>query len=590
MVPTTEIKSYQPVYYHNERYRQQNINHGPKYNLFSYMTDYQLNFDEKFTSNENSFYHRFAKSVGLLEKKKQMEQLVAQKKKREVKKRKQIDRAIESKTTTQIIRDATESTTKSNMSTDTIRQENEGNVTKATNQEDSNYSFSEFFEKGSTTEPVQVAEPLPDYIPLASSDTANDSFTLPRNIEGEKTDAKIYLTKPHAKILLGPAGSTFLKEASASYGLELSISFQRVGNVLLANGSSKNQDSFHNELVKFLNDASHPNEQLKQINNVPKSTEKTIRYIVEHLQLLTRSYENVKNMFRRYQHFEQQGTNVKTCDKIRRTLNIILFGQFGMREGREHLNKLQINLRTLKSNQNVNVSLAVRDEINQHIRYIFTSYDHANYADIMNEYDELRKNQKLVKISPESLELPPESSYKNIAMQDKDKSFVSDVSFSVSRDLSLCSDPNSSLDAADTSGDLILNISDQPIHSSRSFEEYVEKSESKLQLSKHRPMDNFPNHHSTPKPREPSTKKSKIYHLLNDCGQLVNVMNNPSITAKFERISNQTRDGNMSKANYRTLQGIHSILKGKLQRKLQLKKKLATTLWCRDKQILLSAE
>ncbi|XP_055629463.1 uncharacterized protein LOC129770567 [Toxorhynchites rutilus septentrionalis] len=577
LVPTTEVKSYQPVYYQNERYRQQNVNDGAKYNLFSYMTDYQLNFDEKFTMNENSFYHRFAKSVGLLEKKKRIEQKLAQKKKRESKKRKQVDRATELESSTQIVHDATVLGNELDTSAINTTQGNEGDAVKATNQEDSNYSFSEFYEKCPTGESTLIAEPLPDFIPLVSNDTANDSFAPPANVREQITHAKIYLTKAHAKILLGPTGSTFLKEASTNYDLKLRISFQSVGNVLSANGSPKNQDSFHNELVRFLNDASHSNEQLKQINNVPKSTEKTIRYIVEHLQLLTRSYGNVNVMFKRYQHFEQQGANVKTCDKIRRTLNIILFGQFGMREGRDHLDRLQDNLRALRNNQNVNVSLADRDEINEHIRYIFTSYDHANYTDIINEYAELRKSKKLIKIDPENLELPPDSPSKNIETQDKDRSYASDVSFSVSKDLSFCSDPNSTLDGTDTLDDLILNVSEQLIDSDKSFAEYAEKSEfNRKDMDNCRPKEAYPNHQSTPKSKEHTPKQGKVLHLLKECRRMLDVLNITSITEKFERICDQSCDGSISKANFRTLQGIHLILKGKLQRKMQHKKKQAT--------------
>lgn len=434
-----------------------------------------------------------------------------------------------------------------------VAKEAEGKSVSSAVNEDSNYSFSEFYEDRASMPPALPSEPMPDFIPLTSDESANHAFAVPATVE-QNTEAKIFLTKPHAKILLGPNGANFLKDASAKFTLNLSIAFQPVGNVLLANGLSKNQDNFHNELVKFLNSASHQNEQIKQINNVPKGTEKTIRYIIEHLQLLTRSYENVKNMFRRYQQCEQQGANQKTCDKVRRNLNIILFGQFGMRQGRDHLNQLQSNLQDLKTTQNPIVSLATRDEINQHIRYIFTSYDHADYEDIMQEYDVLRKSQKLNKIKPEDLNLtlPP------IATADS-KDSTNDDSFSVSKELNFD-------DSSTISNDLILNTSDQLIDSDVPKKQEQEEKPSPTE-------DETANSPESP-PKLAATKphkQSKIEFLLSDCRQMVKTLDNKPITAKFDAIYEQTREGHVSKANYRTLMGIHAILKSKLYRKKKKK-------------------
>ncbi|XP_058838609.1 uncharacterized protein LOC131694158 [Topomyia yanbarensis] len=559
LVPTTEVKNYQPVYYINERYRQQDEKNEQKFNMFSDMADYRLNFDGKFAMNEKSFYNRFAKSVGLLDKKKRREERLARRMRREARKRKQA-----AETTTgdgKVVCNEESKDADPSTKAKEVAQESTGDPTK-TAKEDSNYSFSEFFEESPVTSQPHAQEPLPDYIPLTSSETPSSS-TLVCSAE-QNSDAKIYLTKPHAKILLGPNGAAFLKDASAKFTLKLSVSFQSVGNVLMVNGSSIAQDNFHNELVKYLNDASHQNEQLKNINNVPKLTEKTIIYIVEHLQLLTRPYLNVKNIFNRYQNFDG---NAKTADKIRRTLNIVLFGQFGMREGRDHLNKLQLNLKELRNSQDLNVSMSVRNEINQHIRYIFTGYDHANYGDIVNEYEELRRKQKLIKVRPEDLDLPQISPTKNRHMSDNDESKGID-------------EHNRSMNFLDyIDDDLILNTSDQLIESNNSelIGGYEQRKSNQPRTNPNESSSSSSvsssNQQQTPKTKGNSSKQQKIDTLLSECHHMVKLLDNGPITAKFDRIVCQAREGHMSKANYRTLLGIHSILKSKLGRRLQSRKK-----------------
>lgn len=511
------------------------------------MTDYRLNFDESFAANENSFYYRFAKSVGIVEEKKRHEEKIARKLKRAAKKQKTVD-GTQSEPV--VIDD------------DSMKADGHPSSSKAVTphgkavNEDSNYSFSEYYEDKAANLP-QSSDHLPDYIPLVSAETS---------VQKLRTDAKIFLTKPHAKILLGPIGATFLKDASSKFALKVSISFQSVGNVLMASGSSADQDNFHNELVKFLNNASHQNEQLKLINNVPKATEKTIRYITEHLLLLTRSYGNARILFNRYQHFEEQGANAKTCDKIRRTLNIILFGQYGMRAGREHLTKLQSNLKNLQNTQDVNLSVDFRDEINQHIRYIFTSFDHSNYEDILKEFDKLRKTKKLQKIKAGDLNLPSLSPIKG---SDTTENFAEDT-FNEFKDLNFA-EPNTAADfLSSLDEDLILNTSDQLIDPRKTPADSDEQSDSGQSKSDSPPASSLPN----PSPRvKHSSKKHRVDTLLEECSHMVKMLNSVPITGKFERICSQTRHGHLSNANYRSLRGIHTVLRGKLNRKLSFRKK-----------------
>ncbi|XP_053683783.1 uncharacterized protein LOC128733932 [Sabethes cyaneus] len=552
LVPTTEVKSYQPMYNINEFRQQRNPNSGQKFNMFGDLTDYQLNFDSSFAMNDKSFYNRFVKSVGLFEKKKQREEIMSRKIQRERRKRKQAAKNVVAEQDPLKEIDATIEEAVMETNTNSASKD----VTEKLAREDSNYSFSEFFEDASSTQTPQRMKSPADFIPLTSS-IVTPLEPLTAEIEPRKTNAKIFLTKQHAKVLLGPNGTAFLKDASEKFALQLSVLFQSVGNVLLVNGLSKDQDNFHNELVKFLNDGSHQNDQLMHINNVPKLTEKTILYIVEHLRLLTRPYENVKSMFRRYQHFEEQGGSAKTADKIRRNLNIILFGQFGLRKGRDHLNKLQVNLKALRNSQEINVSMDIRNEINQHIRYIFTAYDHADYADILNEFEDLRKSQKLNKIKTEDLDLLPLPSSKNVLSADKD---IADESYNSTKGLNY--EDNSFVEQSHNE-DLILNISNQLIAlpnletSTNEFKQSAAAIESAA-------LATIRQQHATPKSSKLSFKKQKVESLLSECRWMVQQLDCPPMKLKFDRICCQTQEGEMSRANFRTLLKIRSILKNKL--------------------------
>ncbi|XP_062543779.1 uncharacterized protein LOC134211154 [Armigeres subalbatus] len=549
LVPTTEIKSYQPVYQMNERVQQQSLNNGAKFNLFSNLTHYQLNFDESFAANEKSFYYRFAKSVGIVEEKKRKAEKLSRKLRKEARKQKntEVGRNINTFTDETVVIDDDSTGFSAQGKEDSPQSNINGNQTKPTN-EDSNYSFSEFYEDESANLP-QPSEPMPDFIPLVSTETSINTAATVQQF----TDAKIFLTKPHAKILLGPIGAAFLKDASSKFSLKVSILFQTVGNVLLANGQSADQDNFHNELVKFLNNASHQNEQLKLINNVPKATEKIIRFITDHLLLLTRPYENAKVLFKRYQHFEGQGANAKTCDKIRRTLNIILFGQYGLRAGREHLTKLQNNLNELQNTAEANASSDFRDEINQHIRYIFTSFDHANYEDIINEFDMLRKNRKLNKITREQLNLP------KLMVQKP-----ANDSFNLSKDLDFEVDGNTSQINSTIDEDLILNTSDQLIDLARSPVNFDDQSyEDSNRLMVNPLLNTAPIHQK----KHITKKMQHVGMLVEESRHMVQMLNNAAITEKFERISSRIRNGRLSKTDYRMLKKINLLLRNKLNRK-----------------------
>ncbi|KAL9699314.1 hypothetical protein quinque_002755 [Culex quinquefasciatus] len=250
------------------------------------------------------------------------------------------------------------------------------------------------------------------------------------------TEAKIFPTKPHAKVCSGPHGANFLRRCVREFTLKLSIA-----------------DNFHNDLVKFLNSASHQNEQIKQINN--------------------------------------------------------------------------------------------------HIRYIFTSYDHADYEDIMQEYDALRKSQKLSKVKPEDLNLtlPHQAERPHLRRQQRSRR---------SRRLVVQRVQRVQLRR------LLTPKRPDPLNTSDSTDR---RRWARTWNTRRRETKKTPPAAAGRDPRQwrrfvsgsvVQTVQGRVSaERLPPDGE---VLDNKPITAKFDLIYEQTRR-NVSKANYRTLMGIHGIPK-----------------------------
>lgn len=112
---------------------------------------------------------------------------------------------------------------------------------------------------------------------------------------------------------------------------------------------------------------------------------------------LTIIYSKQIGLFHRIRKFEQNPSkgNIKMINRLRKQLNMVLFGRYGFAEGKTHLNALQEHMRSIVYSNQPNVSMEMRKQMAEHIDYIFSSIDHENYESIIEHYIELRKEKCL---------------------------------------------------------------------------------------------------------------------------------------------------------------------------------------------------
>lgn len=284
---------------------------------------------------------------------------------------------------------------------------------------DSNYSFSDYFAKHQElsipkTTAARIAEPdetvkMPDFIPIGHDD---DDMVLPNTQDmiepiqsmekdnpSKYTEAKIFLTKDHSKYLLTRTGGTFLTETYTKHNVIVRMEWRSIGNILVVQGKPSAQDSFHADLIAYCTSAENQMRKKQEISQqVPKNRLTLIRFLKDQISQLEKPLAYAKEVFVRMKINEQQRskTGTKNADKARKTLNMILFGQTGLRDGAMHLTALQSNLRCLIENETKEViSNVFRNEVFQHYKYIFSSFSHDNYAELVREYEKLRKNKQL---------------------------------------------------------------------------------------------------------------------------------------------------------------------------------------------------
>ncbi|XP_058121243.1 uncharacterized protein LOC131294600 [Anopheles ziemanni] len=451
-LPTIHIKSYLPAYRgyqpHNER-SQSEPEAGPRYNLFSdQANECELNLHD-LAENPNGFYYRFVKSSGLIEKQqlRMNQEREAQFKvishlqeqnhqqhqchQQEQQQQPQHDQEQRIEDSRPIFHESlNEFKTQQQNAPEQFQNEKIPiDVQSAMQTEDSNYSFSvlaeeaELVEKNNAPqEPVETnlqldhpdvssvesglqtesvaASSMPDFIPLSSepSPPAHPATPADATESSDVTDGKVYLTKQHAKALLSDRGSIFVKEAAEKHSLKLSITFESVGNVLLICGTPNAQDLFHTELVHFLGqgDADTVNKALIAQNAIPRKVRKALYYVTEKLLQLTNAYGDVKALFSAY---ESAKPNDKKAQKLRCQLNMVLFGQFGLREGKKHLGTLRHHVLQMMNSKDTLLDPNHRNVIWEACMYIFSTYDHTEYKELVNEYEELRRTSQLHKFS-----------------------------------------------------------------------------------------------------------------------------------------------------------------------------------------------
>lgn len=294
----------------------------------------------------------------------------------------------------------------------------------AHNDSDSNYSFSEYFNQQPATSKPSESTALPDFIPIDSDNTDgdrdNDSLTpnddddemlTPSPIDvttaaaaanddaGQYSEAKIYLSKDHSKYLMTRNGTAFLNETYNKHGVKLRMEWCSIGNILIVCGRPTAQDNFHADLLAYCTRTEDEMRKKQEISQqVPKNRQTLIRFIKDQITQLERPLGNVRDCFQRLLDAEKQRSKAGTrnADKARKTLNMILLGQTGLRDGAMHLTALQSNLRCLVETETKDlISSVFRNEVFQHFKYIFSSVSHDNYAEMVRDYEAMRKAGRL---------------------------------------------------------------------------------------------------------------------------------------------------------------------------------------------------
>lgn len=262
-------------------------------------------------------------------------------------------------------------------------------------------------------EDVSTSSVLPDFIPLSpdepekyeparSPSPISADSTTNTNETNEKSDATIHLTKDHCKKLLSEKGNQFLRDSEQRYNVAVRLEWRQYGNVLIVNGMASNQQTFHNILKNFF-ESSENAHKLSLSTNLPKNRDALIQYVRSQVALLDSPMCNVKQMadvqglFHRIRQNERNPSkaNTKQNLRLRKHLNMVLFGRYGFAEGKSHLAALQDCLRHIVNGSSLNVSMDIRQKIGEHMAYIFSGDDHKNYEDMIDHYNQMRRDRTL---------------------------------------------------------------------------------------------------------------------------------------------------------------------------------------------------
>lgn len=264
-------------------------------------------------------------------------------------------------------------------------------------------------EQSKNAEPIssETHAILPDFIPLHTNKPENyqpvrspTPETTAEEIDEKECDATIYLTEDHCNSLVAKSGREFLTKSESNFNVSIRMEWKKVGNVLLIHGFPRDQAKFHEALITFF--AMKPSVSCLT-NSAPKKREALINYIREHIIQLDgaicdpEQMPDVVTLYKQIRKIDKISTKsfAKKVDRLRRQLNMILFGRFGFSEGKIHLDALQKYLRRLRASTATNISNEFRMKIMKHLNYIFSGVEHKNYEDVIEQYAELKRQNKL---------------------------------------------------------------------------------------------------------------------------------------------------------------------------------------------------
>lgn len=271
----------------------------------------------------------------------------------------------------------------------------------ARNQRENENEATDVLDLNSSSNSVETKPILLDFIPLSSSKL--EKFQPVRSpspkINEIKCDAKIYLTEEHCNALVTKEGHNFLTKCEEIHNVSIIMEWKSIGNVLVVHGLPTDQGKFHEALINYF--ASIKNELASEFSkNAPKKREALIKFIREQLIQLDGpicTQVNVDHLYHTMQNHLNRNTKAhkKKASRLRRQLNIILFGRYGFGEGKTHLRALETYLRKLIENTTLIVPFGVRQKILEHLDYIFSADDRENYRDLIDQYKDLKKQNNL---------------------------------------------------------------------------------------------------------------------------------------------------------------------------------------------------
>ncbi|KRF84146.1 uncharacterized protein Dvir_GJ12340 [Drosophila virilis] len=327
---------------------------------------------------------------------------------------------------------------------------------------DSNYSFSEHFEVPSSTttsnetEHVQAQtktgpmENLPDIIPLSSagdgdgdedetgdgdggdignisqgismcvnskapSSSATTATNESEGLPDLPSEAKILMARDQTEYLFSPEGREFLTASAKQCNVNVRMDFKEYGYVLVIYGLKKNQEDLQLMLLRRNQDVKRKSSEF-QSQKPPKRIDVLIRFMRDGINSLTGDLGNAKSHYFRIKELEQMNTKngFKLAERKRRLLNMILFGQAGLCNGNMHLDQLLIILKRLLEEHAAddNASPALRNEIEEHWRIIFSPFPHPNYEALLQSYSKLDVKNRMSTLNIEPALLGHQIAYK----------------------------------------------------------------------------------------------------------------------------------------------------------------------------------
>lgn len=288
---------------------------------------------------------------------------------------------------------------KSTITSEESKKENEGFVQEDTN---SNYSFTDFYVENKNQNGTVVAAAM-DFIPL--QETRMIENRIPSPIE-KPADAKIMLTKEHASILLSSKGQNLVYDLSVRFNVTSQFNWDSTGNSLIIQGLLRNQENFQEEIRGFLYKAEMEDlfNRLEKSTQAPRIRLQVINYLQSNLNMIKKvSIKETKKALQSLIGAERELDHKKTI-KFRRSLNIIFMGFGQIRQGGFHVGELRKILFEQKrevdhGHGDVTIDQKLRDEINRHIRYIFSATDHGNYRQMFEDFQksiQQRDDKKLL--------------------------------------------------------------------------------------------------------------------------------------------------------------------------------------------------